>query len=74
MDFSIETKKLRSLAVVIQQSKKHSILSNICSEVVLVHRRDSLRAEKMLQDKLFEREREGNISIEWNHNPKRSIR
>ena len=45
-------------------------LSNICSEVVLVHRRDSLRAEKILQDKLFEREREGNISIEWNHNLK----
>jgi thioredoxin reductase (NADPH) len=45
-------------------------LSNICSEVTLVHRRDSLRAEKMLQDKLFEREREGNISIEWNHNLK----
>ena len=43
-------------------------LSNICSEVVLVHRRDSLRAEKMLQDKLFEKERDGNISIEWNHN------
>jgi thioredoxin reductase (NADPH) len=43
-------------------------LSNICSEVVLVHRRDALRAEKMLQDKLFEKEREGNISIEWNHN------
>ena len=45
-------------------------LSNICSEVVLVHRRDSLRAEKMLQDKLFEREHDGNISIEWNHNLK----
>jgi thioredoxin reductase (NADPH) len=43
-------------------------LSNICSEVVLVHRRDALRAEKMLQDKLFEKERDGNISIEWNHN------
>ena len=43
-------------------------LSNICSEVVLVHRRDSLRAEKMLQDKLFERENTGNISIEWNQN------
>lgn len=43
-------------------------LANICSEVVLVHRRDSLRAEKMLQDKLFEKERDGNISIEWNHN------
>ncbi len=45
-------------------------LSNICSEVVLVHRRDSLRAEKMLQDKLFEKECDGNISIEWNHNLK----
>ena len=45
-------------------------LSNICSEVVLVHRRNSLRAEKMLQDKLFEKERDGNISIEWNHNLK----
>jgi thioredoxin reductase (NADPH) len=43
-------------------------LSNICSEVVLVHRRDALRAEKMLQDKLFEKERDGNISIKWNHN------
>jgi len=43
-------------------------LSNICSEVILVHRRDSLRAEKMLQDKLFEKERDGNITIEWNHN------
>jgi thioredoxin reductase (NADPH) len=43
-------------------------LSNICSEVVLVHRRDKLRAEKMLQDKLFEREKTGNISIEWDQN------
>jgi len=43
-------------------------LSNICSDVVLVHRRDKLRAEKMLQDKLFERERTGNISIEWDQN------
>jgi thioredoxin reductase (NADPH) len=45
-------------------------LSNICSEVVLVHRRDKLRAEKMLQDKLFEKEKDGNITIEWNHNLK----
>jgi thioredoxin reductase (NADPH) len=42
-------------------------LSNIASEVVLVHRRDALRAEKMLQDKLFAREREGKIRILWNH-------
>ena len=42
-------------------------LSNICSEVTLVHRRDALRAEKMLQDKLMERVNNGNISICWNH-------
>ncbi|MFZ8957005.1 MAG: thioredoxin-disulfide reductase [Pseudohongiellaceae bacterium] len=42
-------------------------LSNICSHVTLVHRRDSLRAEKILQKKLFEREAEGKVSIQWNH-------
>lgn len=41
-------------------------LSNICKEVVLIHRRDSLRAEKILQDKLFEKEKNGNITIKWN--------
>ena len=39
-------------------------LSNIASHVTLVHRRDSLRAEKILQDKLFARE---NITIMWDH-------
>lgn len=42
-------------------------LSNIASEVVLVHRRDSLRAEKILQDKLFEKAKNGNITLKWNH-------
>jgi thioredoxin reductase (NADPH) len=42
-------------------------LANICSHVTLVHRRDSLRAEKIMQDKLFEKERNGNIRIVWNH-------
>ena len=42
-------------------------LSNIASEVTLVHRRDSLRSEKILQDKLFEKVKNGNIKIEWNH-------
>ncbi|MDM3871947.1 thioredoxin-disulfide reductase [Porticoccus sp. W117] len=42
-------------------------LSNICSEVTLVHRRDSLRSEKILQDHLFEKVENGNINIEWNH-------
>ncbi len=45
-------------------------LSNIASEVVLVHRRDSLRSEKILQDKLFEKAKNGNITIEWNHTVK----
>ncbi len=40
-------------------------LSNIASEVILIHRRDSLRAEKILQDKLFEKESSGNITIKW---------
>lgn len=43
-------------------------LSNICKEVVLVHRRDSLRAEKILQDKLFEKAENGNVTIIWDHN------
>lgn len=42
-------------------------LSNIASEVVLVHRRDSLRSEKVLQDRLFAREKEGKVKILWNH-------
>ena len=40
-------------------------LSNIASEVILVHRRDKLRAEKILQDKLFEKEKNGNVTIMW---------
>ena len=42
-------------------------LSNLASEVIVVHRRDALRAEKIMQDKLFERERSGNIRIMWDH-------
>ncbi len=42
-------------------------LSNIASHVTLVHRRDSLRSEKILQDHIFEKEKEGKISIIWNH-------
>ncbi|TCB47766.1 thioredoxin-disulfide reductase [Acinetobacter sp. ANC 4779] len=42
-------------------------LSNIASHVTLVHRRNSLRSEKILQDHLFEKEKEGKISIIWNH-------
>ncbi|ADY80724.1 MULTISPECIES: thioredoxin-disulfide reductase [Acinetobacter] len=42
-------------------------LSNIASHVTLVHRRDTLRSEKILQDHLFAKEKEGKISIIWNH-------
>ncbi len=41
-------------------------LSNLAASVTLIHRRDSLRAEKILQDKLFEKVRTGNIKIIWN--------
>ena len=42
-------------------------LSNIAEHVTLVHRRDFLRSEKILQDHIFEKEKEGKISIVWNH-------
>jgi thioredoxin reductase (NADPH) len=42
-------------------------LSNIAEKVTLVHRRDSLRAEKIMQDRLFERAATGNVEIIWNH-------
>jgi thioredoxin reductase (NADPH) len=42
-------------------------LSNIASEVTLIHRRDSLRCEKILADKLFEKAENGNVTIIWNH-------
>ena len=40
-------------------------LSNICSKVYLVHRRDQLRAEKILQDRLFAEQEKGKIEILW---------
>ena len=42
-------------------------LSNIAKEVHLVHRRDKLRAEKILQDKLFDKVENGNMRLHWNH-------
>jgi len=42
-------------------------LANICSHVTLVHRRDTLRAEKILQKKLFDKVEEGKVTIEWNN-------
>ncbi len=42
-------------------------LSNLASKVTLVHRRDALRAEKILQDHLFQKARDGNVDILWDH-------
>ena len=42
-------------------------LSNIAKEVHLIHRRDKLRSEKILQDKLMEKATNGNIRLHWNH-------
>ncbi|MDG2348141.1 MAG: thioredoxin-disulfide reductase [Gammaproteobacteria bacterium] len=42
-------------------------LSKIAKKVILIHRRDTLRAEKILQERLFKLEKEGNIEIMWNH-------
>ena len=42
-------------------------LANIASEVILVHRRDTLRSEKILQDHLFAKAEEGKVKLMWNH-------
>ncbi|WAG81527.1 thioredoxin-disulfide reductase [Metapseudomonas furukawaii] len=42
-------------------------LANIAKEVHLIHRRDKLRSEKILQDKLFDKAENGNIRLHWNH-------
>jgi thioredoxin reductase (NADPH) len=42
-------------------------LSNLARKVFLVHRRDALRAEKIMQDRLFERARSGNVELIWDH-------
>ena len=42
-------------------------LTNIARHVTVVHRRDKFRAEKILQDKLFARQAEGKVTIEWDH-------
>ncbi len=42
-------------------------LANIASHVTVVHRRDKFRSEKILQDKLAEKEKAGKVTIKWNH-------
>jgi thioredoxin reductase (NADPH) len=42
-------------------------LSHIARHVTVVHRRDQLRAEKLLADKIIEKTKTGNVTIEWNH-------
>ena len=41
-------------------------LSNIARHVTVVHRRDKFKSEKILQDKLFEKEKQGKVTIRWN--------
>lgn len=48
-------------------------LSNIARKVTLVHRRDTLRAERIMQDRLFERVRTGNVELVWNHQLERVL-
>ena len=43
-------------------------LSNIAEHVTITHRRDKFRSEKILSDQLMEKAKNGNVSIEWNHN------
>ena len=42
-------------------------LSNLCSSVILIHRRDELRADKILQERIFKKVEEGKIEILWDH-------
>ena len=42
-------------------------LANIADHVTVIHRRDALRAEKILQQRLFDKEKEGKVTIEWDH-------
>ena len=48
-------------------------LSNIARHVTLVHRRDKLKSEKILQDQLFEKQKNGNVTIEWNSQVKEVV-
>ena len=43
-------------------------LSNIADHVTVVHRRDKFRSEKILSDQLMEKAKNGNVTIEWDHN------
>ncbi len=42
-------------------------LSNIASEVTVIHRRDEFRAEAILIDHLMKKAENGNVNIQWNH-------
>jgi thioredoxin reductase (NADPH) len=52
--------------VVIPAVEEALYLSRICSKVYLVHRRDELRAEKILQERVFKEEKNGKIEVLWN--------
>ena len=63
-DFFIVRKKSLLLAVAIQRSKRLFSLTNFASKVTLVHRRSELRAEKILQQRLFNHDK---IEVVWDH-------
>jgi thioredoxin reductase (NADPH) len=50
-----------------EEAFKGKGVSNIADHVTVVHRRDQFRSEKILSDRLIERAKTGNVTIEWNH-------
>ena len=65
--FSIAIKKSSSLGGGNTAVEEALYLANIASHVTLIHRRDQLRAEKMLSDRIIERSKTGNVTICWDH-------
>ncbi len=63
----IAIKKLPLLVGVIRAVEEALYLSNIASEVTIVHRRDKFASEKILADQILEKSTNGNIKIEFNH-------
>ncbi len=67
MGFSIAAKRVAVVGGGNTAVEEALYLGNIASHVTLVHRRDKLRAEKILQDRLFALASAGKASIVWNH-------
>ena len=63
MDFFIKIKNVAVVGGGNTAVEEALFLSNLCNKVVLIHRRDQLRAEKILQERLFEKK---NVEFIWN--------